>query len=176
MTCSKWAGSIKKWGILVAVMVGVASGVSTADEISVSGGVSGTPAAENALEVPGNAGPVGLDDPWAVAESILEIQAEEEIEVSEAKAEPVSPDVKLAEDDASRLEEPSSEASAPESNGLRPPSLPEADDVERLSATALEGVKTLTLKQGVLIHLEADGLLGEASYFPVEDPERLVID
>ena len=58
----------------------------------------------------------------------------------------------------------------------RPLVLPESDDVSRLSATTLEGLKTLTLDQGVLIHLEADGLLDETQYFPVEDPDRLVID
>ena len=58
----------------------------------------------------------------------------------------------------------------------RPLALPESEDVERLSATTLTGVKTLAMEQGVLVYLEADGLLGDASYFAIENPDRLVID
>jgi len=144
-------------------------------------------------------------DPWTEAESILstddkefargsqlapaearEVQALASAAPSDEESGP-EPALNLAADEKrdslepieatpTASESPLSSSQDTEQEVRRPLALPESEDVERLSATTLNGVKTLTMEQGVLIYLEADGLLGDASYFPLENPDRLVID
>ena len=195
MTCSKLGTAMMKAGVLAVVMAGVLCGVSVADEEAVpSVSSDGTLAA--AVEPGANKTPADLlaYDPWAEAESILELKEEpmgapvesateivlmEGTSEAEESAKPASsaalnPD--RAKQDSPPTQMASATQSGPEADALRPLGLTESDEVARLSATTLEGLKTLTLKQGVLIHLEADGFLDETLYFPVEDPDRLVVD
>ena len=195
MTCSKLGTAMMKAGVLAVVMAGVLCGVSVADEEAVpSVSSDGTLAA--AVEPGANETPADLlaYDPWAEAESILELKEEpmgapvesateivlmEGTSEAEESAKPASsaalnPD--RAKQDSPPTQTASATQSGPEADALRPHGLTESDEVARLSATTLEGLKTLTLKQGVLIHLEADGFLDETLYFPVEDPDRLVVD
>jgi hypothetical protein len=43
-------------------------------------------------------------------------------------------------------------------------------------ATALEAIAVTTTEAGVLLHLEADGILGTAESFTIAGPDRLVVD
>jgi len=193
-----------KAGILAIVMGGVLCGVSVADEPAVRGASFEESTAVVVESGAGEASAdLSAYDPWAEAESILkreEGRTEEPVkslsenvgmeetstEVMASETPKLQEPTKLASSDSSRAEsakqtEPSAQKasakkSGPEALARRPLALPESDEMALLSATTLEGLKTLTLDQGVLIHLEADGLLDETRYFPVEDPDRLVID
>jgi type IV pilus assembly protein PilQ len=95
---------------------------------------------------------VANDDPWAVAEAIdgEGVVAEDSVVVTD-QAVVVEETTVVAE----------SSTPAPESS---PP------------ATTLTGVTVETVEAGVLVHLQANGILSSAETFTLENPARMVID
>lgn len=91
------------------------------------------------------------DDPWSVAESMGGLETDAELPSAEAEA----------------LWAADNEAPAPSPAMETRPSEP---------ATKLSGVAAETTQAGVLLHLQADGMLVNAETFTLEDPARLVID
>ncbi|HEM46859.1 MAG TPA: AMIN domain-containing protein, partial [Alphaproteobacteria bacterium] len=92
-----------------------------------------------------------MDDPWSVAESVGGLETEAEPTSAEAEA----------------LWAADNEEPAPSAALETRPSEP---------ATKLSGVAAETTQAGVLLHLQADGMLVNAETFTLEDPARLVID
>ncbi len=121
-------------------------------------------------------------DPWALAESILEAELNAEVQVvAEGTAEISSSEIR--EDRMAVTLDSSDDTSSLEVVELRVMAettqeeiILENENMDQLAATTLESVNAWPLAGGVVVHLRADGLLSEASYFPLEDPDRLVID
>jgi type IV pilus assembly protein PilQ len=114
---------------------------------------------------------------WAEENELAEMPAVEELT---DPTEPVDPwALEPLSGDVAETEEP---AKAPASDAIEadPAAVAEANEPEQASgtgsATTLSAVNTRTLAGGDLLELAADGTIGSAVTFTLENPDRLVID